>query len=152
MRKRRRRYKPVNEGSLKDISKQFFSPIYQRFRAENQSAKSFFDELFDVENREISRWKVKEGFKIPGLLYLGGFVKIQGAGRRYVKRGLVIFVRMDKSNPTSVDVEFFAGKGKRDQCFCLDLSQWELIKLNLEQIKHDEFKSGYRDDLRSPPV
>lgn len=135
--KRRRRYKPINEGSLRDLSKHFFSPIYQRFRAENQSAKSFFDDLFDVEGRLIQRWKVRQGFKIPGLLYLAGFVKIQGSGQRYVKKGLVIFSRLNNSEPSTVDVEFFSGKGKRNQCFCLDKMEWESVQSNLELISNE---------------
>lgn len=133
-RPRRRRYKPVNEGSLRSISEWFLSPIYRQYREENQSAKSFFDELFDVDGRVIQRWKVRAPFRMPGLLYMGGFVKIQGAGQRYLKRGQLVLTRTDKVNPSHVDVEFFAGQGKRDQCFYLDQSEWELVKLSLELV------------------
>lgn len=122
---------PLNEGSLREIFDLFLKPITKKWGIRNKNKMVFLDWLFDVENREIRRWRVVKTFNIPGLLYIAGSIKIQGIGYREVKSGVEMWVRTDKRSPNSIDVEWQGGQGGADLVYNLSREQWYFVQKHL---------------------
>jgi hypothetical protein len=120
---------PLNEGSIADIFRHFFGPLV-RYKHEEQSLGQFMGELFGLNERTITRYKVKKPFKIPGLFATAPHRKIQGIGERNVKRGDILWVRTDITKPNSIDVQWL--KPGQDLVFELNEREFNWIRLNLE--------------------
>lgn len=127
----RKKRNPLNEGSLREIFDLFIKPLVNKYGYRKMNEIVFMEWLFDVENRQITRWKVKKPFTIPGLLYVAGAVKVQGIGYRELKPDTILWVRSDRRNPDLIDVEFQGGQGGAEQVFGLTASEWKKIQHNL---------------------
>ena len=122
---------PLNEGSLREIFDLFIKPIVNKYGYRKMNEMVFMEWLFDVENRQITRWKVAKPFTIPGLMYVAGAVKVQGIGYRELKPDTILWVRSDRRNPNLIDVEFNGGQGAAEQVFALTKDEWTLVQRNL---------------------
>jgi len=123
-----------HQGSIKQIYELFFQPLVKRYRVPGKSLKEFLEDLFNVDYRNIDRYKVKNTFEIPGLLYTAGWAKTQGLGYRTVKKGSLIFVRTDSREPNAIDVEFYGGVGEKEHVYCLNQYQFNSILQNISKI------------------
>ncbi len=127
------RPEPFTEGSLKNIYKYFFGKL-NFLKPDNFTLKDWEEHLFDLSHRDISRFKVRKYFKLPGLYYMAGSLPIQGLGYRDMKPGDILIVRTDERTKIT-DVETFAGQGKKDQVFQLNESQWGWVKLQVDEVE-----------------
>jgi hypothetical protein len=86
--------------------------------------------FFHVDTRHIYFAKAKRPFKIPGKMWIGEVPLVMrvSAGRRYVKRGEGMVVRIDDTMPDRVDIEF------DDQVFSMRGWQWKAIKEFVELV------------------
>lgn len=129
---------PLTEGHIGLIFQKFIQPL-TRYKPEGMDLKHWWDWLFHVEERTITRYLVTKGFQMPGLLCPAPLMKVQGIGFRRVKAGDTLWVRTDSVVPDQVDIEWH-GAG-RQQIFCLNSTEWGAVKLNLEEA---ECKRGPR--------
>jgi hypothetical protein len=128
--KSKRKYEPFQEGSLAEIYKIFFGKLVI-YKPETMSLQEWNEELFDVKNRDIAVMEATEAFRMPGLYYAAPLVKIQGIGFRDIPARAICFVRTDSRSDT-IDVEVFAGPGKKDSVFALTTSEWNSIAAYLK--------------------
>ena len=124
----------MSQGSLKQIFDFFFKKLLIRYRRENQSAQEYLEDLFDVDNRNISMWQARRQFKMPGLYYIAGNIKVQGIGYRQVEKETILWLREDNRNKNYLDIEFLGGVGKESHVFCITSSEWNKIKPSLQPI------------------
>lgn len=120
---------PWNEGSMKEIYRLFFAKLTY-MKPHEMSLQAFHEELFDTKNRDIVMYDVMKPFKMPGLYLVAPNVKIQGIGYRDIPTKTVVYVRTD-SRVDTVEVEAFAGPGKRAQVFSLTLNEWDFVQKHL---------------------
>ncbi len=113
---------PWNEGSLSDIYKLFFGKLTQ-YKPHEMTLQEWNETLFDVKNRDIQMYEATKAFKMPGLYYVAPLVKIQGLGFRAIPEKTILFARTE-TRSENVDVEVFAGQGKKDLVFCLTNNEW----------------------------
>jgi hypothetical protein len=125
------RPEPCTEGSLAEIYRWFFGKL-NFLKPEMFTLKDWEEHLFDIKNRDITRFSVKKPFKLPGLYYMAGALKIQGLGYRQMKTGDILWVRTDERTKKA-DVEVLAGQGQKDQVFELNESEWGWVRLHLEE-------------------
>ncbi len=125
------RPEPFTEGSLADIYKWFFGKL-NFLKPESYTLKDWEEHLFDLKNRDITRFSVTKPFKMPGLYYMAGALPIQGLGYRAMKAGDILWVRTDERTKKA-DVEVHVGQGQKEQVFELDESQWGWVRLHVEE-------------------
>lgn len=128
--RKRRRVQPLDEGHLKKILDLFFMPLC-KYRAEDDTMKSFFEKLFDVDRRTITRYTSLNDFDLPGLYKMLPSKPIQGFGYRGIRSGMHLFVRMDAADPERIEIEVHNGQGKKEQVFQLSPAEWRRIKRHL---------------------
>lgn len=134
---------PWNEGSLSEIYRLFFGKLTQ-YKPHEMTLQEWNEVLFDVKNRDIQMFEAKKAFKMPGLYYTAPLVKIQGLGFRDIPERTILFARTDSRSDT-VDVECFAGQGKKDLVFCLTTQEWTRLQVHLKpyQRKGKQFSKEY---------
>lgn len=135
--KLRRRKKPFSQGSISQIYELFFKPLVQFYKPASKSLYEFLEELFDVQHRYITRYRVKVPFRVTGQLYVAGWAKVQGLGDRNVPQDALIWVREDLREPAYVDVEVVA-QGRDDQVFQVERMEWERLKLSCINLDLDD--------------
>lgn len=123
---------PFSEGVISLIYKWFFGPLIF-YKPHDMAIKEWLEYLFDVKNREITRYRVTKPFTVPGLYYSAPLVKVQGIGYRELKEDDILWVRRDARNPDTIDVEFMGGQGRADQVFALNSSQWGFVQLHVTE-------------------
>jgi hypothetical protein len=128
----KKRPDPITEGSLRQIYDWFLGKLIQ-YKPDTMPLADWMEYLFDIKNRDITRYITKNSFRMPGLLCATPHVKIQGIGYRDVPKGAVIYVRKDARAPDSVDVEWLGGQGKADRVFSLSASEWAWVELSVEE-------------------
>lgn len=121
------------EHAAGDIFKKFLAPL-SRYKPDELDMGQFWECLFHVEERTIQAYKARASFKLPGLYYLSGNVKIQGVGPRQVKRGEYLFVRTSNLDPNRVDVEH--NIRDEEHVFALNSSEWGWVRLKLEPVNY----------------
>lgn len=134
---------PWNEGSLAEIYKHFFGKLTQ-YKPLEMTLQEWHSVLFDVKNRDIEMYEAIKPFNMTGLYYAAPWVKIQGLGHREIPEKAVMFVRTD-SRIETVDVEVFAGPGKRDQVFQLTQLEWNRLQCYIRPFKKKgkQFRKEY---------
>lgn len=125
---------PMEEGSLKEIYRWFLLPSLQ-YKPETTTINEWYENLFDVKNVEITQYRARWDFVLPGLYHKTPLVKIQGIGYRIVRGGQYLFVRTYLRDVDRVEVEFAGGVGEKSQLFTLTESEWNSIAANLEESK-----------------
>jgi hypothetical protein len=120
---RKPRPDPFSEGCIRDIYKHFFGPLIF-YKPPLLTIQDWLNYLFDASNRDIVRYVATKDFKMPGLLFTSGSVKVQGLGYRPVTKGDELWVRTDARNPNQIDVEYLGGVGSAEQVFSLNSSEW----------------------------
>lgn len=131
MRKYPGRPDPMKEGVAEQIYKWFLGKLVFQ-KPESLSIKEWLEELFDTRSRDIVRWRVVKPFRMPGLLYVAGTVKVQGIGYRDIREKTFLWARTDARQPDSVDVEVNAGQGQKEHVYNLTENEWDWVKLHLE--------------------
>lgn len=124
----------MDEGHIREIYDTFFRKLVMRYCPEDKSVREFLEDLFNVDHRNITIWKSKRGFRMPGLHYLTGNVKVQGIGFRDVTPNSLLWVREDTKNPGYYDVEFMGGQGGGEQVYQLTASEWLSIQIHCDPI------------------
>jgi hypothetical protein len=136
---RKPRPEPFSEGSITEIYKYFFGPLIH-YKPALMPIKDWMEILFDLKNREITRYLVERPFHMPGLYYSAPAMKVQGIGYRDVKPDSIIWVRKDARNPDQIDVEFLGGQGKKDQMFQLTEHEWDYVALHCREAERKKKK------------
>lgn len=134
---KRFRKAPWREGSITEIYRIFFRPIIKNHCPDSLTPHEFLEEMFDVDHRDIVRYRAKRNFKMPGLFYVSGNQKVQGIGFRQVKQHAILWLRTDSKNPDFVDIEFMGGVGEMDQVFSLTSSEFNSIAPFIKKIDKD---------------
>lgn len=146
------RIDPFSEGSVAYMWKHFFGPMLQ-YKPHDMDMKAFLEDVvFDIKHREIIRYKARESFVMPGLLYVAPMVRIQGLGYRDVAAGTELFVRFDARNPESVDIEFQGGQGGADQWLNLSRSEWYRVAPLLDVVIEKADRVKVPRVKKEPPV
>lgn len=133
----RRRKRPFTQGYIKKIYELFFQPLVRVYKQPGEGLHEFLDMLFDVQHRYITRYRVKQPFQIEGPLYVAGWAKVQGIGKRKIPKGSVVWVREDLREPDYVDVEIVT-RGREDQVFYVERLHWERYKLSCINLDLDK--------------
>jgi hypothetical protein len=118
----------LEEGSIAEIFRRFIAPL-SKYKPEHMGLDAFWDKLFHVSTRDIERYTVSKGFKMPGLCFIAPTVKIQGVGPREVKRGDILYVRTDATTPNLIDVQWL--KSGIDVTYSLNSTEWGWVRLHL---------------------
>lgn len=124
-RRKRRAAEPFQEGSLGEIYKLFLGKL-NVYKPLDMTLQEWHEVLFDTKYRDIVMYETTKPFKMPGLYCQAPHVKIQGIGYRDIPVGTILYVRTD-GRTGIVDVESFAGPGKKDQIFSLSTSEWNTV-------------------------
>lgn len=129
---RKPRPEPIDEGSIKAIFQWVFAPLVKH-KPEKMDFHPWMESLFGLKTRDLSLWRVKRFFRIPGFFCPVPNMKVQGAGRRQVRIGAMLCTRMDEhSDEVTVEV-LNEGHGVDDQIFSLTREQWRAIEGHLEE-------------------
>jgi hypothetical protein len=122
---------PLREGSLKKIWQLWFGRwVADGAKPQRQELYQWLETLWAIKEREVTRYRAREAFRMPGILYVAASVKIQGIGARDVKKGAEIWVRHDTRTPNSIDVQWIEGNHERQ--FNLSSTEWNQIAPLLE--------------------
>lgn len=127
---RKKREDPWSQGKLKYIANLFLGPIL-RMKPASSVLKSFLEQVFSIENREILKYQAKKSIKVPGLYVEVPNKPIEGSGYRRIKRGQKVWVRYDYRLPNIIELEFIGGKYNQSQWFKLNKFEWDSIKEDL---------------------
>ena len=125
----------LEQGSIGQIFKHFIGPLI-RYKPHTWDLAKWFEAVFHNDTRAIERFVVVKPFSMPGLKCAAPHVKVQGIGYRKVRRGDILYVRTDSTNPNQIDVEWLA-KSRAD-LFQLDSTQWGWVRLHLKARKVDD--------------
>ena len=125
---------PLNQGSIGEIFRRIIAPLV-RYKPADWTLEQFLGELFAVNDRDITRYKVQRQFRMPGLYCEAPLMPVQGIGPREIKRGDIIWVRTDRQTPNSIDVQWL--KPAHDHLFKLDSTQWGWVKLHCKETGKD---------------
>jgi hypothetical protein len=126
------RANPMEQGVAKQIYQWFIGRLVFH-KPEAMSIRDWLEHIFHTKHRGIERYRVRKPFRMPGLYYAAGAVKVQGLGYRDIKDKMVLLVRTDDREPF-VDVEVHAGQGNKDQVFQLTSSEWGWVLLHCEHL------------------
>jgi len=91
--------------------------------------EKLYEAIFHAKGRDIIRYKAAHEFRIPGLYWETPNIRIEGNGKRKVKVGDKVLVRMDVAMPNRIDVQRDVDNGDN---FSLTKAQWNSIKRKLE--------------------
>jgi hypothetical protein len=142
MNKKKPRPDPMSEGNLERIFKWFFRPLMLYKPADfemngelvkNVSNQEWLEYLFHLNERDITRYRAREDFKMPGLFMERPHRKIQGIGHRWVLKSQEMWVRKDAREQV-YHVEFNGGRGDAEQVFELDEFEWNSVAAKLEVV------------------
>lgn len=129
---RRKRPRPMDEGSLREIHRLFIQPLLDK-KPERMTEDEWLNHIFHHHTSDIVQYVALKPFKLEGLFLAAPLMPVQGLGYRQVKRGQTLMVKHDHKNPDGVLVEYFGGQGGADQVFQLTASQWEWVKLHVRE-------------------
>lgn len=128
----KRQTKALKQGAAKFIYKYFIGPLLY-CKPKGMNLYHFLDLIFCVEDRVITRYRAKKTFKMPGLLWQQPN-RLIPKGDRTIQKGDEVWVRTDKTMPDRIDVEVFAGQGKKNNVFALNRDALEKILPYLKEV------------------
>lgn len=108
--------------------KYFFSPLVE-VKPKDMPIRDWIDFVFCTDTREIGKYRVKQHFLIPGAREV--VVPNQSPVLKkfqVVKKGQIIYVRTDSTNPNVVDLEAKVGQTNKYKWFRLTQKEWEYIR------------------------
>jgi hypothetical protein len=123
----KKRKNPFEEGKMKEMWQRFFIPLLA-YKPEDSHLKQWLeDKIFQIHERPIRQYRVKNPFLMPGLFAVIPNEKIQGLGERKVRKGSRLFVRIEPNGTFQVE-------DNKEQVFELTLLEWNAIATNLKAL------------------
>lgn len=128
-RKRRKKRKPIEQGSLKKIVDYIIGPLV-KLRPEEYNIKEWLNYIFNFETRKVDLYRSIKPFRLSGLELDHNCKLTRSVITRDIKPNTLFWVRIDETMPARIDVEFLYGRGKK--AFLLQITdfQWLRIKGN----------------------
>lgn len=122
------------EGSLAQIARLFIKPILNKMPLD-ADAKDWLVQMLGINEREVVRYRVRQGFRMPGVRLEQPHVK-RPAGVQ-VPKGSILWVRTDVRTRDEYYVEV-TSSGAVHQVFLLNGKNWGTIKPLLYRLRKRE--------------
>lgn len=123
--------KKSKEPAAKTILRRFLAPL-SRFKHMEQDMGQHWDAIFAVDRHDVETFRARSAFRMPGLYYVAGSIKVQGIGPRDVNKGELFYVRID-SETGAADVEHSISN--QENVFSLTSSEWGAVRLKLQPVR-----------------
>ena len=108
---------------------QLFIKPFIKYKHEEQSVKAWLEFCWSTDERPIDRFRLTRCALVPGYYKIGGAIPIQGWSKRSLKKGQIVFVRLDE-RWQRVDVELHS----TEDVFQLTMDEWAAFMQNCEHL------------------
>lgn len=124
----RLKLRPYKEGSIKEILRLFFMPLY-KYRPSYIDIKDWLAMLFCDETRSIVKYRATKSFDVLGQYLVAANIGIN-SGYRHITKDTVVWIRHDKTDSDRYDFEA-QGRGRKSQVFMLTREEWFKVRESL---------------------
>lgn len=91
---------------------------------------TWLEELFQVKYRNITRYRVRDEYRLEGLLMVTPYNAVQGVGDKHLRPGEILFTRTDDRERDVVHVERCHPEG----VYLLNEYQWNRLKRHVTEV------------------
>lgn len=129
---KRRKFEPLQEGTLLTIYKKFFHPLLT-YKPHNMGLDEWYQGLWGIKNTDILKMRALKKFEIPGYIV----TNIGEGPDRVVPKGTVVLVRLSVDSTNLIDIELLNRPRRPSQVYRLSREEWGRVRRNFVDISKE---------------